>query len=265
MKLVIVVVIAMLSATMVTAAPGVSKERRLSALSMAKDESERAAPIIKRPDQCDLQNIGVCKTSCNETETISEDNGDENKCENPNEVCCEDDGGGSGDPHILTLDGRIYSFQGVCTYILVKDCSDDDWEITMTNEPTVYYGMNVSRVSLITARVRDVVVTLGKDGLIKINGQLVSSAEDAVFGTDKLSLTDRNGVAVFSYYEKFSMSYTDKGYVADVKISPGLEGKCCGLLGNNDGDPKNDFLLPNGETAKNKFAFVDYWLVSCDK
>ncbi|XP_070581346.1 BMP-binding endothelial regulator protein-like [Ptychodera flava] len=259
---------ALLLVTVVTAAPN-GQSRSVKSVrpsierinGVTSGNRKRAAPVIPRlppggEDECDNVN-GVCKPICSPTEEAYP----ESVCPGGQE-CCQDDGGVIGDPHFSSLDGKHYTNQGKCRYVLLKDCvAKPHWIITVGNEEGWFKGHGVTRVKQVTVRVGGHTVTFGPKHESTVNGNAIKGPLRKVdLGAKDLSVTKEGGMMEFEYYDHFKVSFDGVHHV-DVEVSPKLEGKVCGMLGNNDNNPRNDFTMPDGTITKDADKFAESWKV----
>lgn len=54
--------------------------------------------------------------------------------------------------------------------------------------------------------------------------------------------------------------YFDGRFTLLVRLGPSFRGSVCGMCGNNNGDPTDDKVLPNGQLAPNDAAFGNSWI-----
>ncbi|XP_074991089.1 IgGFc-binding protein [Calonectris borealis] len=168
----------------------------------------------------------------------------------------------AGDPHYTTFDGRRYDFMGTCVYQLAALCSDDPTLVpfTVTVENNNRGNRVVSYTKEVTLKVYNVTLSFSQmhPQKLKVNGLLV----DLPFNHgDKLQVylrgvhgfikTDFEVIVTFDWY-----SY------ARVILPNTYSGAVCGLCGNADGDPQDDFALPNGQPATDEIQFADSWKVA---
>lgn len=88
-------------------------------------------------------------------------------------VCgCTDDGVCAvfGDPHYRTFDGRVFSYQGTCKYVLARDCGPQhrrSFSVQVQNAPR--NNERYSWTKSVTVVTQDVKVLLLPDMRIRIN------------------------------------------------------------------------------------------------
>lgn len=174
----------------------------------------------------------------------------------------------TGDPHLTTMDGLYYNFQGYGEFIAVKSTTDN-FEI-QTRQVDVY---NTNTVTLNTA----IAVKTGSDVICAMvnplrlylnNNKLPSN-----FGT--LTLTD--GSTLFSKGTDIKIStsqgdiilirWLSSAYLLDymITLSNSRKGNIKGIFGNFDGNRTNDLMLSNGEaiSANSLYPkFADSWRVT---
>ncbi|KAJ6663498.1 hypothetical protein lerEdw1_009577 [Lerista edwardsae] len=167
-----------------------------------------------------------------------------------------------GDPHYQTFDKRNYNFMGTCTYTLAKTCGPDmtlpAFHVTAKNENRA--RQSVSYVGMVTVQVygQNISVARNEYGFIRVNNQrsqLPSSLKDG-----KLWLY-QSGNSVFLETDfSLTVSYDWRSHV-EVKVSSSFSENVCGLCGNYNGDPADDFATPSGALAPSPVELGQSWKV----
>lgn len=150
-----------------------------------------------------------------------------------------------GDPHYQTFDNRMYNFQGKCKYVFVKDCTTNNFTIQVRNEDR--HSRTFSWTKSVFLHYNGIEVALLQNLRVKVNGLAVS----------------------LPYYMQPDLSIIENGYLMTVTTAIGVEviwdgdsyteahvpnsyqNKTCGLCGNFNNNPDDDFQTPNGEVIQN--------------
>ncbi|KAF7242300.1 IgGFc-binding protein [Varanus komodoensis] len=167
-----------------------------------------------------------------------------------------------GDPHYYTFDGRKFDFMGTCTYIIARTCGQDvslpSFSIVAKNENRG--NPHVSYIALVTATIYNVTISVARYevGFVRVNNQrtrLPISLNDG-----KLRLYQYGGSAFIETDFSLRVSYDWNSYLV-VKISSSFWESVCGLCGNYNGDPTDDFRTPEGNLAPSPVQFGKSWKV----
>ncbi|XP_056237739.1 IgGFc-binding protein [Seriola aureovittata] len=166
-----------------------------------------------------------------------------------------------GDPHYRTFDGRHYNFMGTCTYVIAKNCGKDDlpaFEILAQNENRG--SLRVSYVALVTVKVYGITITVvrSETGRLRIDNSLWSLP--VTLNNDKLKMFQSGHSVVIETDFGLTVRYDWEHYLV-VTLSSSYAGKTCGLCGNFNGSPNDDFTTPSGTQADGAVAFGSSWKV----
>uniref|UniRef100_A0A8C4YFY3 VWFD domain-containing protein n=1 Tax=Gopherus evgoodei TaxID=1825980 RepID=A0A8C4YFY3_9SAUR len=211
-------------------------------------------------EQCVCQASGdvLCKgLSCHPNEECKLMNGIR-KCQPVGSATCS----AAGDPHYLSFDGVAFDFQGTCTYILAKTCTNTgnltSFAVKVENVP--WGNGKVSVTKLVSVEVYGLTLTLlqNKKGLVMVNG--VSHNLPVVVADGQLQAYQHGGNVLVQTDFGLTVSF-DLVYHARVTIPGNYQGQTCGLCGNYNGRRDDEFLLPDGRAAPNVAAFGSAWKV----
>ncbi|XP_026150201.1 uncharacterized protein LOC113122825 [Mastacembelus armatus] len=167
-----------------------------------------------------------------------------------------------GDPHYRTFDGRYYDFMGTCTYVIAKNCGTDsqlpDFEVLAQNENRE--SLRVSYVGLVTVKVYGVTITVvrSETGRVRIDNTLWSLP--VALNNNKLMMFQSGRSVVIEADFGLNVRYDYENFLV-VSLSDSYVGKTCGLCGNFNGNPKDDFTTPSGTQADGLVAFASSWKV----
>ncbi|KAJ6663879.1 hypothetical protein lerEdw1_009960 [Lerista edwardsae] len=168
-----------------------------------------------------------------------------------------------GDPHYHTFDGRNFDFMGTCTYTIAKTCGPDttlpSFSIEAKNENR---GGNtrVSYAASVTIRVYNITISVVslETGLVRVNYQQ-SRLPISLHG-GKLRLYQSGGSVFIETDFSLKVSYDWNSFLV-VKISSSFSENLCGLCGNYNGDPADDFSSPDKALAPGPVEFGQSWKV----
>ncbi|XP_064455887.1 hemocytin-like isoform X2 [Ornithodoros turicata] len=154
--------------------------------------------------------------------------------------------------HFRTFDGSLFSFRSRCRHLLTHDCKGDVFSVhvddhscdkkTCLRTLEVYvegqkYGFTVEPTPRVLLENTSVAIPTTLEGLRVqyIAGKVLVSSDLG-----------------------FSIMWNGADLV-QVSAKDELKGSLCGLCGQYDGDPTNDFVNKHGRQVTSRTAFIDSW------
>ncbi|XP_059389537.1 IgGFc-binding protein [Carassius carassius] len=206
----------------------------------------------------------VCKrSSCGPYERCELVDG-VHRCKPVRQAICE----ASGDPHYVSFDGLRFDFQGTCTYILSQSCGLERTNLThfsiqVENErwwPNRYHKVSVTQQVALTVYGSTIILRQNEPQIL-VNGVLTNLPYSSSSLKGPLVQAYKEGIYYiiktgFGLYVTYDLSYH-----VTVTIPDNYSNKTCGLCGNFDGIPSNDFRLPDGNITQDVNIFGRAWKV----
>ncbi|KAF7245428.1 Otogelin [Varanus komodoensis] len=168
----------------------------------------------------------------------------------------------SGDIHFMTFDGRKYTFQATCQYILAKSLTSGKFAVTLQNAPCGQNqdGACIQSVSFILNQDSKRQVTLTHSGDVLVYDQYKVNLPyiDDSFEIRKLS-------SVFLQIKSYiglQILYDPEGLRLYLKVDARWKDDTIGLCGTFNGNTQDDFLSPVGVPESTPQLFGNSWKTS---
>uniref|UniRef100_A0A8C3F1G4 VWFD domain-containing protein n=1 Tax=Chrysemys picta bellii TaxID=8478 RepID=A0A8C3F1G4_CHRPI len=165
-----------------------------------------------------------------------------------------------GESHYHTFDGQTFNFTGTCTYAIARICGSDTTLPSFSVEAKNQNQRNtrVSSVAFVTVRVYNVTISMDRYTKGLVNARSSSLPVSLMEG--KLRVYQSGGSVVIETDFSLRVSY-DWGSSLVVQLSSSFWERVCGLCGNYNGDPGDDFTTPTGVLAASPVEFGRSWKV----
>ncbi|NWS65848.1 OTOG protein, partial [Crotophaga sulcirostris] len=177
-------------------------------------------------------------------------------------VTCPAECSVSGDIHFMTFDGRKYTFQATCQYILAKSRTSGAFTISLQNAPCGQNqdGSCIQSVILILNQdpKRQVTLTHSGDVLVYDQYKINLPYADELFEIRKLS-------SVFLQVKThigLQILYDREGLRLYLQVDGRWKDDTAGLCGTFNGNMEDDFLSPVGVTESTPELFGNTWKTS---
>ncbi|XP_049331705.1 alpha-tectorin-like [Astyanax mexicanus] len=168
-----------------------------------------------------------------------------------------------GDPHYLTFDGAVTTFQGTCSYEISKTCGnvlDNGLEFLVVATNMHRENKDVSFASVVDIWLskggQRSQITIGQNKRVKVDGTDIDSS---AFEIGQLAeLHQENDFVVVNASSEL-MVYFDGRFTLLVRLDESFHGSVCGMCGNNNGDAADDKAMPSGALAPSDDEFGNSW------
>ncbi|XP_009584618.1 PREDICTED: otogelin [Fulmarus glacialis] len=168
----------------------------------------------------------------------------------------------SGDIHFMTFDGRKYTFQATCQYVLAKSRTSGAFTISLQNAPCGQNqdGSCIQSISLILKQdpKRQVTLTHSGDVLVYDQYKINLPYADELFEIQKLS-------SVFLQVKThigLQILYDREGLRLYLQADGRWKDDTVGLCGTFNGNTEDDFLSPVGVAESTPELFGNTWKTS---
>ncbi|XP_029063583.1 alpha-tectorin isoform X3 [Monodon monoceros] len=167
-----------------------------------------------------------------------------------------------GEPHYHTFDGFLFHFQGSCAYLLARQCLHTSslpfFSVEAKNEHRG--GSAVSWVKELSVEVNGykILIPKGSYGKVKVNDLVASLPVTLDLGAVKVY---QSGMST-AVETDFGLLVTFDGqHYASISIPGSYINSTCGLCGNYNKNPLDDFLRPDGRPAMSILDLGESWRV----
>ncbi|XP_056682094.1 alpha-tectorin [Monodelphis domestica] len=167
-----------------------------------------------------------------------------------------------GEPHYHTFDGFLFHFQGSCAYLLARQClhvsSLPFFSVEAKNEHRG--GSAVSWVKELSVEVygHKILIPKGSYGRVKVNDLVASLPVSIDLGAVKIY---QSGMST-AVETDFGLLVTFDGqHYASISVPGSYINSTCGLCGNYNKNPLDDFLRPDGKPATSVLDLGESWRV----
>ncbi|XP_071187476.1 zonadhesin, like [Salvelinus alpinus] len=168
----------------------------------------------------------------------------------------------SGDPHYNTFDDKFYSFMGTCTYTLARACKNNTgpwFSVEGKNEERGLAGVSYLKKLYVT--VDGITVTLMKSRRTLVNGKRVSLPH---YPSPLISLSLAGQYITLQTPFGLKVRW-DGNHYAQISVPSSYFDQMCGLCGDYDGNPNNDFTKPDGSQVTSSKDFGNSWKTEDDE
>ncbi|NXN12265.1 FCGBP protein, partial [Indicator maculatus] len=171
----------------------------------------------------------------------------------------------SGDPHYLTFDGRAFHLPGSCTYVLAKVCRPQQrlTNFTVLLEHDVGGRGNLALMKRVVVSIHGATISMerGRSWEVMVDRELFTLP--LVTEDRKLKISQEGNNIVLQTAAGLRLLYNSATYLL-LTIPDAYRGRVCGLGGNYNGNPGDDFQLPGGTLASSTQDFVTSWKVEVE-
>ncbi|XP_059181103.1 alpha-tectorin-like [Centropristis striata] len=169
----------------------------------------------------------------------------------------------SGDPHYYSFDNKVFHFQGTCTYVLSEQCGLGLPYYRVEGKNEHRGSTRVSWTRLIKVHVYNNTIELvkGRRGVAKVNGNFAATPIFLNNGT--IQIYESGFSVVVSTVFGLKVSYDVNHYVR-ISLPYTYQNATCGLCGNFNNHPEDDFRTPQGELVSSDVVFANSWKAEGD-
>ena len=169
-----------------------------------------------------------------------------------------------GDPHYRTFDARYFHFQGTCEYVLTQSCNTEEFAVIVTNSAHNQYVSCTDTVRVVVPNENlNILLGRGGGGTVTINDILQpNNGDEVILQSGEVEVVRVGGhphVILSAIGVRVSW---DGLYYAEVTVSSTWRGRLCGLCGNYNDNPNDDFQTPDGSIESSPNTFAVSWVLN---
>ncbi|KAF7246597.1 Mucin-19, partial [Varanus komodoensis] len=172
----------------------------------------------------------------------------ENKCQSTCHIY--------GDGQIQTFDGKWYSYDGLCQYVLAEDyCGKEDgsFQILTESVPCCDDGVTCSRKITVILQNASLVLEDGKVMFIKDAGSTQCERDEQPYTVHTVGL-----YLIIKFLHGLILIWDKNTRITLIK-EPNWSSNVCGLCGNHNGNLQDEFTTRQGSLAAGPLEFGNSW------
>ncbi|NXG18444.1 FCGBP protein, partial [Grallaria varia] len=166
----------------------------------------------------------------------------------------------SGDPHYVTFDGRTFNIPGSCTYVLARLCKPAprlvNFTVLVEHEAGSHHKPVMLKKVMVSIHGYTITMERGQRWKVKVKRYTLPWVTE----DNKLRISQEGNNIVLHTSLGVRILYNAATFLL-ITVPDIYRDRLCGLGGDYDGDPTDDFRLPTGALARTTQEFITSWKV----